>query len=191
MILLDNILLDEQILTQSFACDLKQCKGACCTTKGGAGAPLRDEEIELIESATPAALEYLTPRSATYIQTHGWYEGSPGEYATQCINDRDCVFVFYEGDIARCALERAYFEGNATFRKPLSCHLFPIRVADFGGTYLYYEEFSECTPALTEGKQTGQVVLDTAREALQRAFGEEWVEAATALSEQERNATKQ
>lgn len=182
MILLNDIALDDRILTQPFACDLKKCKGACCTLAGGSGAPLREAEIAHVEAAKEAASEYLTSSSRDYIAKNGWLTGEYGNRMVGCIDDAQCVFVFFEDEVARCALERAYFDQKTEFRKPISCHLFPIRVADFGGPYLYYEEFSECIPALANGKALDLKVKDISRDALIREYGEEWVDALDALA---------
>ncbi|MFN8368890.1 MAG: DUF3109 family protein [Candidatus Kapaibacterium sp.] len=179
MILIDKILVDEKILVQPFACDVKKCKGACCTMEGGAGAPLLDSEIQLIEDNYKSAFEYISEESKTYIEQNGWLVADENGLSTTCIDDKDCVFVYYVDSVAKCSLEKAYFEGKSTFRKPISCHLFPIRVADFGGTYLYYEKIDECKSAISHGKQIQETVLDCAHDALERMLGAEWVEAAT------------
>lgn len=176
MIVVDHIALDEDILTQPFACDLKACKGACCTMEGGTGAPLQEKEIPLIESALDAASQYLPENARDTIRKQGWLAGKPGEWTVNCIDDAQCVFVFFEESVAKCALERAYFENKSSFRKPISCHLFPIRVADFGGTYLYYDRFPECAPAIRNGMMTDTRVVDTSRDALVREFGKEWTD---------------
>jgi hypothetical protein len=187
VILLDSILLDEQILTEKFSCDLQKCKGACCTLKGGSGAPLADKEIDSIQESLSAAMNYLPESHKQHINENGWFEVVDNELATQCIDESACVFVFWEQDIAKCALERAFFNGESKFRKPLSCHLYPIRVADFGGDYLYYDVISECEPALAHGKVNGNTILDTTSSALLRAYGKDWVDSATALSEELRS----
>lgn len=174
MILIENILLDEQLISTPFLCDLHKCKGACCTVKGGQGAPVLDSEVEEIHNAIPAATKYLTQRSKEILRRQGAIEGTEGDYMTVCIDDADCVFVYYENDIAKCAIEKAYFAGETSFRKPLSCHLFPIRIADFHGPYLYYDEFEGCEPALKHGKKHGTHIPEAVKEALIRAFGEEW-----------------
>lgn len=190
MLLLDSVLLDEQILSAPFACDLKKCKGACCTMEGGNGAPLQEQELDLIATCVDAALPYLSKRNKDYIEKNGWLDSDEDEYATKCIDNKECVFVFYEEKVAKCALERAFFDGKTEFRKPISCHLFPVRVANFGGTYLHYEKFEECEDAIANGKELGLTVLDTAKSALIRQFGEQWFEAAKAVAEKD-HAKKQ
>lgn len=163
---------DEALATTRFACDLGACKGACCTTPGGRGAPLADEEVDLVNAAIPAALPYLSERNRNVIAARGAVEGSPDDFATICIDQRDCVFVYYEGEVAKCAIERAFFNGETTFRKPISCHLFPIRVNDlFDGTYLRYERIPECEPALANGARQDVPLYKFLKDALTRAYG--------------------
>ncbi len=174
MILIDNILVDERIATTDFDCDLRKCKGACCTFPGEYGAPVLDEEIASIKESLPYALEYLSEKSKKIIEKIGFVVGEPGNMTTVCIEKRDCVFVFYEGDIAFCALEKAYREGKTNFKKPISCHLFPIRTGTFGGKSIYYEKISQCDPAILNGGRNGLKIYSSAKEALIRAFGEIW-----------------
>ncbi len=166
---------DDALANTHFACDLGACAGACCTMPGGRGAPLLESEVEEIEAATPVALKWLSERNRGMIALNGAVEGRPGDYSTQCIDNRDCVFVYYEGAVAKCAIERAYFSGETTFRKPISCNLFPIRVHDLSdGSFLHYEKISECRPALTRGRADGVKLYIFLKEALIRAFGEEF-----------------
>ncbi len=174
MFLIDNILIDADIPGTFFMCDLEQCKGACCTFEGEFGAPVLDEEIDVLTTNAEIAKQYLSKRSLDIIQKKGIVDGYPGAYTTVCINKRDCVFVYYEGDVAKCALEKAYFDGKSTFRKPLSCHLFPIRVKNYGGTYLHYEKIDECRTALQNGARNRVLMHQSLKSALVRAFGEEW-----------------
>jgi hypothetical protein len=173
MITLDTLLIEEAVLTSTFACDLHRCKGACCTLPGGAGAPLADAEVEQVVAAIPHAWPYLSDRSRAYIEAHGVIEGHHGDHATMCIDDKDCVFVTYDGDVATCAIEKAWHAGTSPFRKPLSCHLFPVRIANFGGPYLHYERFDECAPGRELGRKLGVPLVVSLKEALIRAFGEE------------------
>lgn len=171
MITLDHLLIEESVLTSTFACDLQRCKGACCTLPGGAGAPLADTEVDLVRSAIPHALPYLSAESRAYIERHGAVEGHPGSYATTCIDDKACVFVMYDGDVATCAIEKAWHAGALDFRKPLSCHLFPIRVANFGGPYLHYEKFDECEPGREHGAELSLPLVVALKDAITRAYG--------------------
>lgn len=174
MILINEILVDEKISETHFSCDLTICKGACCTFPGEYGAPVLYDEIELIKASLPVAIEYLSQKSINAIEKEGMITEINGHYFTSCIDKKDCVFVYYDGDIALCSLEKAYLDGKSQFRKPVSCHLFPIRVANFGGEYIYYEKIDECSPAIESGRKKNLKIFDSVKDALIRAFGEEW-----------------
>jgi len=174
MILIDKILLDEDIISSEFLCDLSKCKGACCTFPGDKGAPVRDSEVQMLNQCLEAASEYLSKRNLKYIEKHGIVEGDKGNYTTVCINNRDCVFVYYDEGIAYCAIERAFLDGKISYRKPISCHLYPIRVGNFNGDYLYYSRIEECKPAREYGKQNKVHLTKCVKDALVRAYGEKW-----------------
>lgn len=186
MIEIDNILLDEEIANAPFSCNLSKCKGGCCTFPGKHGAPVFDNELEDLEKALPAAMEYLSERSINYIKKKGFLQGEEGKYTTRTIDDKDCVFVYFDKKgVALCALQAAYMDGKTDFIKPLSCHLFPIRIGNFAGSYLYYEKFDVCRPAIPHGKKTGTKVYQEAKEGLIRAFGEEWYDKLVEVLEKE------
>jgi hypothetical protein len=174
MFLIDGIALDEDIIEAHFSCDLEKCKGACCTFVGDFGAPVLDEEVGLIEDAMNKITPYLSERSLSIIKSNGFVEGYSGTYTTTCINRKDCVFVYYDEKIAKCAIEKAYFEGKIEFRKPVSCHLFPIRIRDFGGPYLCYENIPECNPAVKKGEIEKVKMYKFLKDALSRSLGEDW-----------------
>ena len=184
-----NAVADNAIGSVQFSCDLAACRGACCTMPGGRGAPVLDSEVEQIQQAIPAALPYLPPEHSRAIEALGAVEGEPGDYATTCLDERDCVFVYRQEGVAKCAIERAYFNGETNFRKPISCHLFPIRVEElFGATYLRYEKISECRPALLNGRKHGVPLYQFLEEALTRAFGPEfYAQLAEHLSSKEKD----
>lgn len=176
MILLDDLLIQEQVLTSTFACDVKRCKGACCTLSGGAGAPLLEEEVHDLRRSVDAALPYLGERQRAWLAENDPVEGAHGDRSVACLDDADCIFVYYDGDVAKCAIEKAYHNGESTFRKPLSCHLFPIRIANFGGPYLHYEQIEECEPGRALGERLGVPLVEAVKDALVRAFGERTTE---------------
>ena len=178
MYLINNILLDEEIKDIKFSCDLNKCKGACCTFHGDWGAPVSDGEIEILKESVGVVRKYLSKKSLNTIKKHGVAEGEPGNYSTVCIDKRDCVFVFYENDIAKCSIEHAFFNGEIRFRKPISCHLFPIRVNNNGSEHLYFSYFDECKPAIDKGKKENVPLVDSVREALVRLCGEKWFDEA-------------
>lgn len=189
MISLDHLLLDPEVLEAKFACDVVKCKGACCTMPGGAGAPLEIGELSEIEASYGNVKDYLPEASKKYIAKHGMFEQANGNYSTTCIEGNDCVFVVYENGIAACSIEKAWHDGKSEFRKPISCHLFPIRVAHFGGPYLHYQQFEECEPGRNLGAENDIPLVVGLRDALERAYGSEiakkLVQAASAVHEQE------
>jgi hypothetical protein len=168
-------IVDEEILTARFACDVRMCHGACCTLPGGRGAPLDDPEVAELERAFPAVRKHLTARSLAVIASDGMVEGTSGHFHTTCIDDKDCVFVLYEEGIARCAVEKAFLAGEIGWRKPLSCHLFPVRVAK-DGSRVQYERIGECLPGLDRGMREEISLVDFLREPLTRRFGGAWYE---------------
>ena len=174
MYLVDNILIDPEIAETRFACDLPDCKGGCCTFPGDWGAPIKDSEVEILKQCVPAVTKYLSEKSVETIEKCGVVQGVQGDYSTTCIEHKDCVFVYYEGDIAKCSIEKAFLNGETIFRKPISCHLFPIRVEDKAMPYLYFSYFEECKPALVKGKEENIFLLTSVQEALCRSYGELW-----------------
>lgn len=174
MFAIGEIIIEEPVTKARFACDLLQCKGACCTLPGGRGAPLDDAEVDELRNAVPFALKYLDDDHRQSIERLGMFEGVPGSYATTCIDDKDCVFVFYESGIARCSLEKAFLNGETHWKKPLSCHLFPIRVSSGKTPRIRYEKISECEPARIKGENENIPLYEYLQEPLTRKFGKEW-----------------
>lgn len=175
MFVIGEISVHESVAGTKFACNLKACKGACCTFPGGRGAPLRDDEIAEIEKAFPFIESIIPPEHRAAIAAHGLVDGAPGNYATQCVNGKACVFVYYENNIAKCSFEKAFLEQRISWQKPLSCHLFPIRMTK-DGKGIYYEYFSECAPALEHGKSENIRLHHFVEEPLKRACGKEFTE---------------
>jgi len=157
-----------------FTCDLKKCKGACCTMESEFGAPIHESEIEIIEQLLPIVWNYLPIKSQKEITKNGFWEKKEELPMIRSINNQDCVFVYYENKIAKCAIEKAFYDGKIDYIKPLSCHLFPIRISDFGGPVLRYEEYNECKDALKNGEKTNLSVAQFCALPLERAFGEIW-----------------
>ncbi|MBI5215828.1 MAG: DUF3109 family protein [Ignavibacteriae bacterium] len=174
MFIIGEVRVETQVGKVEFACDLKRCKGACCTMPGGRGAPLLESEIPEIERAFPVVRKYLPVSHLQVIQEQGMYEGFPGYRATMCVDEGACVFVYYDDDIARCSLERAFLNGETVWKKPISCHLFPVRVSVTPRTTIRYEEIESCKPALERGKKEEIPLFEFLKEPLVRSFGEAW-----------------
>lgn len=174
MYIIGEVTVEPEVTRELFSCDLTACHGACCTLPGCRGAPLADHELPLLVRGYEAARKYLPARHIEVAETDGVYEGRPGDYATTSVEGRECVFVYYEGAIAKCALERAFLNGETSWRKPVSCHLFPIRVSGGRQPRLRYERISECRPARVQGKERGVTVAEFLADPLQRLLGREW-----------------
>ncbi|MBI4427778.1 MAG: DUF3109 family protein [Ignavibacteriales bacterium] len=174
MYVIQETTVDKPISGIKFACDLNACKGACCTLPGGRGAPLLDSEIAEIQKAFPLVHKYLSAEHLNRIKENGLYEGTDGDYSTPCYKNRACVFVTYEGGIAKCSFEKAFLEGEISWRKPISCHLFPIRVDHRGQEHIRFEFISECASALDKGDLEDIYLSDFLKESLVRAYGEQW-----------------
>lgn len=177
MFLIQNILIDERLVTDRFVCETNKCKGACCTLRGGGGAPLLESEISFIDNSLPLVLPYLNKHSQSILEQEGYIlKNSDNSLEVNCVDNKDCVFVFYENEIAKCSLEKVYNEGKSQFKKPLSCHLFPIRVRNFGGDFLSFEPFDECKPATEYGNTLNVTIRDFLKEPLIRLYGNDWYE---------------
>ena len=170
----ENILVRREIAEIHFKCDLIKCKGACCTFESHYGAPLKWEEVNLINNILSEVIGYLPDVHRDEINQHGFYEVKKDEPLTRSIDKQACVFVYYENGIAKCSIEKAYFDGKSDFRKPISCHLFPIRISDFGGDVLRFEHLDECKPAIELGKNENITVAEFCEDSLNRLYGEEW-----------------
>lgn len=177
MFAVDHILVSDEVLWAPFACNLGACNGGCCV-EGDSGAPLELAEREALERALPRVRKYLRPEALDVIDAKGvWEETEPGQYATTCVDNAECVFVTYEGPVAKCALQRAHAEGRIDFPKPISCHLYPIRVQKYGTMEaLNYEQIPLCEGGRTNGCRLDVQLSDFLREPLTRRYGPEWYE---------------
>ena len=166
--------IDDDAGTVSFCCDLPSCHGACCTLPGGRGAPLEDDEVLEIEKAYPVARQFLGERSIRAVASAGLTEGVSGDFATPCLDGEECVFVYFEHGVARCSFERAFEHGLTDWRKPLSCHLFPLRIRQFGNDFIRYELIDECAPGRRKGETEKIPLREVLREPRVRRYGEAW-----------------
>ncbi len=184
----DGILVSSEVIDTYFCCDLDACHGACCI-EGDSGAPVLAQEEPLLEKTYPLVRTYIPEAQQRYIRKHGLtYTDEDGETVTMIAAGRSqCVFTCFEADgSARCAFEKGYTEGaNPYFYKPLSCHLFPIRMQRMGDTVaLNYERwFPICEPARKHGREVGVRVYQFVKAPLVRAFGEEWYEQLCTVAE--------
>ena len=177
MFAVENILVSDDLLDAPFACNLGACQGACCV-QGDSGAPLEREELAALEAVLPRVRKYLRPEALRLIEAEGaWEEVEPGCFATRCVGDAECVFVMYEGPVAKCAIQKAYNEGRVAFPKPISCHLYPLRIQQAGEYEIVnYEQISLCDAARRAGGRQGIQLSDYLREPLVRKYGAAWYE---------------
>ena len=176
---IDGVTVRKDITDSHFVCDISKCKGACCTMESEYGAPIKKEEIEEITRVLPMVMEYLPAKHAEEIKDNGFWEEKEGDLLTRSINNRACVFVYYESGIAKCGIEKAYKDGKISVNKPISCHLFPIRVTKFGGDILRYERIPECHDAVENGVKLNVTIADFCKESLLRLYGPSWFEKLT------------
>jgi hypothetical protein len=137
---------------------------------------LEDDEVLEVHKAYPIVKRYLDERNIREIETHGLVDGGPGDFATTCIAQCDCVFVVRENGIAKCSFEKAYLAGEIDWRKPISCHLFPIRIRYFGKDHVQYDTIDECAAGRSRGMELKVSLLDFLREPLTRKYGKGWYE---------------
>lgn len=167
-----------QIFERKFVCDLNACKGACCI-EGDAGAPITLDEIDELEDALPHILPYMRPEGVAAVEKTGvFYVDQENDFGTTLVNDSECAFVYFdEKGITKCAIEKAHFEGKITFKKPISCHLYPIRVKEFPDfTAINYNEWGICAPACACGEELNVPVYKFLKEPIIRAFGQGFFE---------------
>lgn len=176
MILIDDTCISDDIAEKFFVCNLEKCKGACCV-EGDLGAPLEVSELPVLEEIYESVKPYLTPEGIAAIEEQGKYiKDWEGDYSTTTINDRECAYAFYdEKGILKCGIEQAWLDGKTAFKKPISCHLYPIRITKYDNFHaLNYDRWSICSDACTFGEQLGVEVYRFLKEPLIRAYGEDW-----------------
>lgn len=175
MFVVDDVLISDDVVQAAFSCNLTACKGACCV-QGASGAPLEKSELKQVESVLDAVRERLRPEALEVIEKEGvWEELAPGHYATTCVGDAECVFVRYDGPVAKCSIQEAYFEGKVSFEKPISCHLYPIRTRKLGEfEALNYEQIDICAPGRAHGIDMGIGLAEMLERPLTRKYGADW-----------------
>jgi len=176
MIELGKTIISQDIFEKDFVCNLSACKGACCI-EGDGGAPVTQEEIKILEEIYPKVEPYLRPEGIAAIKKQGTsVQDWDGEMVTPLVNGKECAYVIFdEKGITKCGIEKAYEDGVVDFKKPISCHLYPIRVThyrDFDA--LNYHKWDICSPACTLGAELKVPVYRFLKDALIRKYGEDW-----------------
>jgi len=176
MLIVGDVLVSEDIIEKKFVCHLEKCKGQCCVS-GDRGAPLANEEINIIASHLPSIQKYMDADGLLLLNEKGFYETDPddGELITTCRKGGACVFVVFENGITQCAIEKANKAGVIDYEKPISCHLYPIRTATYGNyEVLNYNQWDICSPACSLGSELNVPVYKFLQKPLTRKFGEKW-----------------
>lgn len=185
MLQIGKTIISLDIIQKPFCCDLKKCKGACCVD-GDSGAPITPQEAESIELGYPLFEEYLTDLNIAEIKKQGFsvIDGD-GDLVTPIVGNNECVFTFRdEAGITKCAIEKAYFEKNTNFRKPVSCHLFPIRITEYKKfDAVNYQQIDICKSGRICGKTNGMPLWKYLKEPLIRKYGSQWYEELTYAAE--------
>ena len=177
MLVIGKNIVSEEIGKSRFCCDLEKCKGACCI-EGDAGAPLEESEISELEDYIDRIKPFMQKDGIGVVEKYGVFDyDMHGEFVTPLIADKDCAFVYYDKEIARCAIEKAHEERKIGFRKPLSCHLYPIRLKEHNGfESVNYHKWHICQPACEFGKKLNLPLYKFLKDPLIRKYGEEWYE---------------
>jgi len=154
---------------------LSACKGACCVD-GDAGAPLDEAETKILQEIYPKVKPFLRPEGIQAIEAQGTFvTGEDGEFETTLIDGRDCAYVIFDKQTALCGIEQAYNQGVIDWKKPVSCHLYPIRVKEYSDfAAVNYHKWHICSDACSLGKELEVPIYKFVKEALVRKFGQQW-----------------
>lgn len=175
MFQIGKTIVSDDVLEKEFVCNLTACKGQCCID-GDAGAPLDKEETAILEEIYPVIKPYLRPEGIASIEENGaWVVGEDGDYETPLINNKECAYVIFNGATALCGIEQAYNEGLVKWKKPISCHLYPIRIKEYSQfSAVNYNRWHICDDACVLGKELEVPVYRFLKEPLIRKYGESW-----------------
>ncbi len=160
------------IFEEHFCCDLEKCFGACCVL-GDSGAPIDSDEVKILDEIFPHIKSFLRPESVKYIELVGKYvTDSDNEIVTPLLQGKECVYAVFENEIAMCGIEKAFHAGLIDFRKPISCHLYPIRKTNYKDfTAINYHRWAICKSAVVKGKNLDIPVFRFCKDALNRFKG--------------------
>lgn len=177
MLQIQDTLVSDEVILESFVCDLSRCHGACCV-EGDCGAPVEASEKRILEDLLPRIEPYMRPEGVEAVRLQGAWTDDPYDHApsTPLVNGRECAYLTFSPDgTALCAIEQAYRDGRIAFQKPISCHLYPIRMSRIlSFTALNYHRWDICRDACALGCKLGVPVYEFVREPLIRRFGQAW-----------------
>jgi hypothetical protein len=176
MLVVGNTYLSDDVAEKMFVCDLERCKGICCE-EGDLGAPLEENELAILENIYEAVKPYMSEVGIRAAEEQGLYIlDSDGDYSTTTVGGKECVFAIKdEKGHWQCSIERAYRDGKIDFHKPISCHLYPIRISKYAEyDAINYHHWHICSPACTLGEKLKVPVYQFLKEPLIRKYGENW-----------------
>jgi len=176
MIEIQHTLVHEDIGKEYFVCNLNHCKGACCV-EGDSGAPLEESELKILEEIYHEVKPYMTEKGIQTVEESGtWVKDFEGDFTTPCVDgNKECAYVYWENGITKCAIEKAYLEGKIDWKKPISCHLYPIRITSYPEfDVLNYDRWHLCRSACSFGRELKVPVYSFLKEPLIRKYGEDW-----------------
>ncbi|NQX82137.1 MAG: DUF3109 family protein [Flavobacteriaceae bacterium] len=186
MIQIGESIISEDIIEKDFVCNLNSCKGICCV-EGDAGAPLMEDELAIIDKYYPIVKPFLRKEGIEAIENNGKYIlNEDNDYEATMVNGKECAYViFKDNGMTLCAFEDAYNKGLTTWKKPVSCHLYPIRVEHYKSfSAVNYDKWDICDDACSLGKELQVPVYKFVKEALVRKFGEVWYSELETVAEQ-------
>lgn len=177
MLIIDDIMVSDDLYLVKFVCPVEKCLGACCV-EGDAGAPLEEEEISQLEDYLVEIMNLMIPEGIEAVNESGVFDYDiDGSYVTPLIRGGDCAFINFTDGIAWCAIEKAYEEGKIPFRKPISCHLYPVRLTQIGDSEaVNYHKWQICNVAVEKGTSEGIPLYVFLKDPLIRRYGEGWYE---------------
>lgn len=177
MIQIDDKLISEEIFSEEFVCNLGKCKGACCV-EGDVGAPLERDETKILEEIFENVRPFLRPEGVRALEEQGTWTVDPldGDFVTPMVNGEECAYVIFdEHGITKCGIEKAYENGAVQWKKPISCHLYPIRAKEYSTfTALNYDRWPICNDACILGKELKVPVYRFLSAPLIRKYGEDF-----------------
>jgi hypothetical protein len=178
MLAIGDTLVSEDLIEKHFVCDLNACKGGCCV-KGDYGAPLEKEELAILDDIYEDVKPFLSEEGIKSIEKQGKYVlYEKQEWVTPLIKGRECAYTIFENGIAKCGIEKAFYAGKVDFKKPVSCHLYPVRINKMKNSVeaVNYDRWSICKPACKLGDSLKVPLYKFLKESLTRKYGEVWYE---------------
>lgn len=176
MIIIQDKIVSDELVEEQFLCNLDACKGACCW-EGDAGAPLEGDELDILDSIYPAVRPFLSPAGQAAVSRQGRYTFDEDDHTfrTPLIDGGPCAYMTFDGQgVAQCGIEKAWQAGVVSFKKPISCHLYPVRVTmnpKVGFEALNYERWDICAAACDKGKAAQLPIYRFVKDALIRKYG--------------------